>query len=133
METMIGMPGTISAAAKRIVWVRVGEVRLRIHGAVGNGTEYEAKTADGVLRSILSSDKVDGGPPLWHLSVSHRDASNRPDRCPTWDELKSAKYQLVQKDCVMVLIFPRRNGPAPYVDYHPTTLHLWEDLRELDA
>jgi hypothetical protein len=107
-EKLVGIPGTISAEAKLIRWQR------RPNDSEGRRV-YWADTPDGYLAAILSEDHAGkGGRPLWHLSVSHRDKQNRPDRCPTWDELKRAVYELVKPDVCMVLIFPRRS--AEYVN-----------------
>src|SRR5215471_4395308 len=95
------------------------------------GSLYEEAGPGGRLKAILSRDEVAPGRLLWHLSVSHTDPDGRPDRCPTWDELKSAKYQLVPDDVVMVLIFPRKK--AEYVNVHSTCLHLWEEEKPIDA
>lgn len=94
---------------------------------------YEAAVSDGVLRAIVAQEPHDPRQPqrlLWHLSVSHAvpQIGFRGDsyvRCPTYDELKSAKYILVPQDVEMHLVFPRA-GAGDYVDDHPTTLHLWE-------
>lgn len=87
------------------------------------GRWYRAETATGVLWACVSRDQTSSGL-LWHVSISHRDRQGNPDRCPTWDEMKSAKYQLVPDDVAMVLIFPRRTDP--YVNEYPTCLHLWQ-------
>jgi hypothetical protein len=124
MEKFAGIPGTISAEAKRIRW-------NRLEDTAWGGRAYRADTGDGILVALLSQDPAGaGGKLLWHLSVSHRDRDDKPDRCPNWDELKRAVYELVKADVCMVLIFPRRG--APYVDVHPTTLHLWESDKEID-
>jgi hypothetical protein len=114
-NTMLGIPDTLSDSVKGIRW-------RGIPCPMG-GKAYEAQVTDGLLIAVLSQDPCPEGL-LWHLSVSYRDHAKKPDRCPTWDELKHAKYQLVQDDLCMVLIFPKRS--APYVNIHPTTLHLWE-------
>lgn len=84
---------------------------------------YGATVADGVLFALVSQDQTTAGK-LWHVSVSFRDRDGSYSRCPTWDELKHAKFHLVPADIAMVLIFPRKN--VPYVNVHSTTLHLWE-------
>jgi hypothetical protein len=91
---------------------------------------------DGCLRAIVTHDAHPKYGPLWHISISHRNRDGAPDRCPTWDELKLAKYRLLPPDVdvPMVLIFPRKNNKAPYIDIHPTCLHLWESVdKNIDA
>lgn len=120
MNERDGIPGSISPQAARIRWHGVGEP------AAGQKC-YRADVADGRLTALLSRDEVAPGKRLWHLSVSHADADGRPDRCPTWDELKHAFYRLVHADVPFVLIFPRRSTPAEkYVNVYETCLHLWE-------
>jgi hypothetical protein len=120
-ETLPGIPGTVSAEAKHLRWVKKREdsfdgVLLR---------HYEATTSDGILKACVSRDPAGkNGALLWHISISHRDRFDQPDRVPTWDEMKHAKYQLVSVDVCMVLIFPRKT--ATYVNLHDTCLHLWE-------
>lgn len=53
----------------------------------------------------------------WHLSISH------PDRYPTWDEIKQARYQLVPHDVTMAMILP---PPGEYVNLHENCFHLWQ-------
>jgi len=123
MEKHAGIPGTISAEAKLIRWQRMPDAEC--------GRTYHADVPDGYLTAVLSQDPAGkNGKLLWHLSVSHKDKFGNPDRCPNWDELKRAAYELVKMDTPLVLIFPRRS--APYVDLHPTTLHLWEDEKDVD-
>ena len=121
-EQLADIPGTISPEAKCIQWCR----NQRCQGYV-----YEAILIDGMLTAIVSHDPAGKlGKLLWHVSVSHRDAAGIEDRCPTWDELKHAKYQLVPADVPMVLVFPRKT--APYVNTASTCLHLWESEEEID-
>lgn len=122
IDDFTGIPGSIGEDAKRIRWIRQPD-----HPS---GRPYLAEVADGILVALVSHDEVRPGKRLWHVSVSHRDRSNKPDRCPNWDELKHAAYRLIQADVPLVLIFPRRS--APYVNNHPTTLHLWESDKEID-
>jgi hypothetical protein len=57
----------------------------------------------------------------WHLSISH------PERYPTWDEIKTARYQLVPNDVTMAMLLPPKER---YVNIHPNCFHLWE-IREV--
>lgn len=117
--SMTAIPGTLSEEARQLRWVRIPS------GAPEAGKAYIAQTHDGFLVAVLSQDPAGKNEKLLqHLSVSHRDKENRPDRCPTWDELKSAKFQLVTVDIPMVLIFPSKR--VPYVNIYETCLHLWE-------
>lgn len=128
MDKLVGIPGTISPEAKQIKWHRVGTDRRT------GGFVYTADTGDGLLYAVVSHDAAGkDGKLLWHISVSHYDAQRKPDRCPTWDELKHAAYRLVQADVCFVLIFPKRSTPAEhYVNIAETCLHLWETEEELD-
>ncbi len=135
MVSLAGIPGTLSPEAARIRWLRGQDLQDPASGTICR--TYHADVADGLLVAMLSHDCVPDATPqgrlLWHLSVSHRDRANRPDRVPTFDELKSAMYRLVQADVPMVLIFPRRSTPADqYVNVHETCLHLWESTEPGD-
>lgn len=125
MPNAPGIPGTIGEETKRIRWMRL-EGPPAIPGMPVSiySRCYRADTADGFLIAMVSQDQCPEGL-LWHISVSHRDKANKPDRCPTWDELKHAAYRLIQEDVALVLVFPKRS--EPYVDIHPTTLHLWQE------
>lgn len=125
MDEFASVPGTISEAARRIRWFRASNFP--------GGRTYLAEVPDGFLAAVVTRDEVAPGKFLWHLSLSHRDKDDGPDRCPTWDELKVAWYQLVRTDKCGVLILPRKNAPAPYVNIHDTCLHIWETDRELDV
>lgn len=117
MEVLSGMPGTMSDDAKRIRWHKHDETPL--------GRRYTADIADGQLRAMVSRDETQDGL-LWHISVSHW-SDGKPDRVPTWDELKHAYYSLVPADVPMVLIFPRKSTPKEkYVNVTESCLHLWE-------
>src|SRR5262245_56756431 len=104
------MPGTFHPSLQGLRWIR----NLRVDGPA---RMYEAEAVDGWLRAMVSRDPTTHGD-LWHISVSHWSRDRKPDRCPTWDELKHAKFSLMPADVPMVLIFPRR--AAPYVNEHPT-------------
>jgi hypothetical protein len=133
MHKLVGIPGTVSDAVRRANWQRLAD-RPAVPGVMGTCRVYEAHVEDGTLRALVSQDQDPAGPVgklLWHVSVSHRDKQDRPDRCPSWDELKHAAYRLVQADVPLVLILPRRT--RPYVDLHPTTLHLWQGNEEIDS
>ena len=114
------IPGTfINPSANAIRWHRGPD-----HPS---GRTYIADMIDGHLKAIVSRDETKQGP-LWHVSISHVGHDWHPDRCPTWDEMKHAKYTLVPDDVPMVLIFPRKT--APYTNTYPTCLHLWESTEK---
>lgn len=122
------IPGSFTSdATRRIRWIKVADDLI----AGSPARIYEATLDDGTLKAILAHDEVEPGKFLWHLSVSHRDKADKPDRVPTWDELKHSKYMLLPRDVdvCMVLIFPRKK--APYVNHHNTCLHLWETSGEI--
>lgn len=121
----LGQPGTSFSKALR--WHRTKD----IWSPSGPVRSYRADVNDGVLVAVLSRDPAGGGGSLlWHISVSFRDVSGNHTRCPTWDELKSAKFQLVPVDVPMILLFPMKS--ESYVNIHPTTLHLWGGRMTLD-
>lgn len=53
----------------------------------------------------------------WHLSVS------RPDRLPTWEEIRDARYALVPDEATMALLLPPR---SEYVNLHEFCMQLYE-------
>jgi hypothetical protein len=55
----------------------------------------------------------------WHLTISC------PDRHPSWDEIKTARYRLLGPDTVMAMILP---PVADYVnvDQQDHVMQLWE-------
>lgn len=55
----------------------------------------------------------------WHLSISH------PDRYPTWDQIKHARYALLEDVEYMVMILPPK---SEYVNIHENCFHLNEFL-----
>lgn len=53
----------------------------------------------------------------WHLSIS------RPDRLPTWEEARDARYELIPDDATMALLLPPR---SEYINVHEYCLQLYE-------
>lgn len=53
----------------------------------------------------------------WHLSIS------RPNRLPTWEEVRDARYALVPDAATMVLLLPPQ---AEYVNAHNYCLQMYE-------
>lgn len=118
MTPIVGIPGTIDAKSAALRWHRMPD-----HAGC---RRYRADNDSGVLIAMVGQEPAGTeGRLLWHISVSHRDLNMQPDRCPTWDELKSACYRLVPADVPMILVFPRRSS-RNYVNIAETCLHLWE-------
>lgn len=63
-------------------------------------------------------DKTDMG---WHLSISCR------DRLPTWEEVQTARYELLPKHVNFVMVLPKE---ADYVNLHDYCFHLHELLED---
>lgn len=57
----------------------------------------------------------DGG--KWHLSIAH------PNRYPTYDEIKKARYKFLANELYMAMIFPPKEE---FVNLHNNCFHLWE-------
>lgn len=62
-----------------------------------------------------------GAPPLWHLSISH------PSRHPTWDEIKTARYRLIDPNVCMAMFLP---PPWWYVNLEAQdhVFQMWETV-----
>lgn len=97
---------------------------------------FLAKRPDGFIRCAVGREpvgtpeqwKIDGIA-KWHISISHVPRmpwcwGDEFLRCPTWDEMKFAKFTLVPPEVEMQLCFPPKS--AEYLDDFPTCLHLWE-------
>jgi len=71
--------------------------------------------------SILLAREPAGrnGESLWHLSISH------PKRHPTWDELKTVRYRLLDPGLAFAILLP---PPEMYVNVpsQDHVFHLWE-------
>ena len=57
----------------------------------------------------------------WHLSISH------PTRYPKWDEIKSARYDLLPNDKTFALLLPPMEQ---YVNLDKNCFHLHELAKE---
>ena len=73
--------------------------------------------------TVILSRQDDGRGMRWHLSVSC------PDRHPTWDEIKTARYRLLGPDVVMAMILPRADD---YVNVarQDHVFQLWQLIEE---
>lgn len=52
-----------------------------------------------------------------HLSISHQ------ERYPTWDEIKSARYKLMDKNTDAIMYLPKESD---YVNVHQNCFHVYE-------
>jgi len=68
---------------------------------------------------LVSIDPLDDKKLWLHLSVS------RPDRLPSWDDLRETKNTLLGKEKVAIQLLPKE---SEYINAHPFTLHLWHCL-----
>jgi len=73
--------------------------------------------------NIILTLKDEGFGERWALSISC------PDRHPTWDEIKVARYRLCGPDLVMAMVLPR---PHDYVNVESQdhVFQLWQLLEE---
>lgn len=55
--------------------------------------------------------------PRWHLSISH------PQRYPSWDEIKKARYTLIAEEITMAMFLP---PPSQFINVHKNCFHLYE-------
>ena len=53
----------------------------------------------------------------WHLSIS------KPDKLPTWEECRDARYELIPDDVTMALLLP---PSAEYINFHEFCLQMHE-------
>uniref|UniRef100_A0A6H1ZTI7 DUF7694 domain-containing protein n=1 Tax=viral metagenome TaxID=1070528 RepID=A0A6H1ZTI7_9ZZZZ len=53
----------------------------------------------------------------WHLSISHL------SRYPTYDEIKSARYEFIEDSVTMAMFFPPK---AEFVNLSKNCFHLYE-------
>ena len=134
-----GVPGTtLDESLVRLIWTPVAiaeDLKAKIEQlpkALQNHNlrAWVTKRPDGYLRVFVGRepyvDQEDWSEEnlRWHISVSHIGFDGKMVRCPTWDELKVAKYRLVPPDISMTLWFPSKE--IPYLDDYETCLHLWE-------
>ena len=53
----------------------------------------------------------------WHLSIAH------PNRYPTYDEIKEARYKFLPNEATMAMLFPPKEE---FINLHNNCFHLWE-------
>jgi hypothetical protein len=68
----------------------------------------------GDLKVCVGSPEIEGA---WHLSISH------PYRYPTWDEIYTARYDLLPAEINCAIFLPRK---SEYVNIHPNCFHVHE-------
>ena len=113
---MSRVPGTFKQRPGRPIELSVPRWFAQQHGhgvrrfALGECTVI-------VAREPLGRD----GALAWHLSISH------PSRYPTWDEIKTARYELTPPEVTMVMVLP---PPEEYVNLEAqdNVFHLHEML-----
>jgi len=99
---------------------------------------FEMEVPDGILRVMLGREPFNNPEDwsesnlAWHLSISHahfyKDSKSWGfERCPTWEEMKHAKYSLCPSEVEMSICFPPASDR--WIDNAPTCLHLWEERR----
>ena len=66
----------------------------------------------GRCRIICSRQRIG-----WHLTIS------RPDKLPSWEEVRDARYTLIPDEAVMAMLLPPR---GEYVNLHEFCLQLYE-------
>ena len=74
--------------------------------------QQEGSFKKGECTVIVSKDAG-----LWHMSIAH------PNRYPTWDEIKDARYEFLPDNINAAMLFPPKKE---YVNLHPNCFHLWE-------
>jgi len=93
-----------------------------VRHVVHNGTALELHAFRmGDCNILLGHEPAGGGPLRWHLTISC------PDRHPTWDEIKTARYRILGPDVAMTMHLP----PADHFVNVATQDHvfqLWELL-----
>ena len=79
---------------------------------------YTKKTGNELLQVIIGhEERNEKNKKLWHMSISLQ------NRYPTWDEIKSARYELLPIGLTFMMLLP---PPNEYVNVHPNCFHLWE-------
>jgi hypothetical protein len=86
-----------------------------------NWREFRNPAVDGAkwyqwgdLRVCVGDPKVEGH---HHISISH------PYRYPTWDEIYTARYDLMPESITCAIFLPKK---SEYVNIHPNCFHVHE-------
>ena len=88
-------------------------------GAHGLTGAFQVTGPNGSKLIILATDGVDPLAQDWeHVSVSVGNGS----RCPNWPEMCFVKDLFWDEDEAVLQFHPPK---SVYVNYHPTTLHMW--------
>lgn len=92
-----------------------------------SGVRGSKRFTMGECNILLGRDPAGPGEAyLWHMSISS------PDRHPTWDEIKTARYRLLPSELTFAMILP---PPDLYFNLpeQDHVFHLWEieDSREV--
>lgn len=67
------IPGTSTSEVRAVQWRKVSDD--------GTSKMYRAKDRRGYLCAMVSRDPAGpNGEQLWHISISHRDENDKPDR-----------------------------------------------------
>lgn len=80
---------------------------------------FVAYESDDGVRVLFSARTEADGKRWLHVSLS------RPNRLPTWSDIRKVKDIFVGRDRLAIQVFPRQ---ADYVNIHPYVLHLWACL-----
>lgn len=92
-----------------------GPYAFDLTGGGGSAVYYQSAN----VRIMVSLDVTDAGARWLHLSIS------RPDRYPTWDEIREAKNWIIGRERAAYQVLP---AESEYVNIHGNTFHLWSPL-----
>lgn len=118
------IPGTHEPGfvEERIVQLDVPDkIRVVVHGGDWGLKLYRFRMGECTI--MLGHEPILGDELRWHLTISC------PDRHPSWDEIKVARYRLLGPDTVMAMILP---PAADYVNVaaQDHVFQLWEIVDE---
>lgn len=100
-------------------WRQTPTPQLLFDGLVSLGADVVKTYENGSLHALVAHEPFEGldGPRLWHMSIAH------PDRYPTWDEQRDARYELLPDDMTFASYLPPK---SEYVALHDNCFHWWE-------